>query len=98
MRGGSRREEGPAAHQACVRTDRLGLLFGTARLFVESVRMDWYLRFAASRVTMPVLTLLAERDRIIDNARTRKFTERFRAREKQIIEYPGANHTLEFEA
>ena len=42
------------------------------------------------------LLMLAERDRIIDNAKTRRFVERFRC-EKQIIEYPKAHHTLEFE-
>jgi alpha-beta hydrolase superfamily lysophospholipase len=84
--------------QEFLRNDPLALHQATARFFVESVRLDWYLRFAVSSVTIPVLTLLAEKDRIIDNARTRRFIERFPAHDKQIIEYPGAHHTLEFEA
>ena len=56
-----------------------------------------YLRFVPKYVHAPVLLLLAEQDRIIHNAKTRAFVERFTAKEKQIIEYPGAHHTLEFE-
>ena len=41
--------------------------------------------------------MLAEHDRIIHNAKTRAFVERFAAKDKQVIEYPGAHHTLEFE-
>jgi len=41
--------------------------------------------------------LLAQRDRIIDNQRTRTFVERFAGSDKEIVEYPGAHHTLEFE-
>jgi alpha-beta hydrolase superfamily lysophospholipase len=40
---------------------------------------------------------LAERDRIIDNQRTRAFVERFAGTDRMIIEYPDASHTLEFE-
>ena len=40
---------------------------------------------------------MAEKDRIIDNRRTRQFVERFASRDVQIIEYSGAHHTLEFE-
>jgi alpha-beta hydrolase superfamily lysophospholipase len=45
---------------------------------------------------LPVLTLLAGRDRIIDNRRTRDFVGRF-AGPKEVVEYPEAHHTLEFE-
>jgi alpha-beta hydrolase superfamily lysophospholipase len=84
--------------QQFVREDALGLREATARFLVESVRLDGYLRFVPGHVTVPVLLLLAEEDRIIDNSRTRRFVERFAAKDKQIIEYPGAHHTLEFEA
>jgi alpha-beta hydrolase superfamily lysophospholipase len=80
-----------------LRNDPLALRQATARFFVESVRLDWYLRFTATHITLPILTLLAEMDRIIDNSRTRAFLERFPVRDKTIIEYPGAHHTLEFE-
>jgi alpha-beta hydrolase superfamily lysophospholipase len=84
--------------QEFIRKDALGLREATARFLVESARLDGYLRFVPGHVTVPVLLLLAEKDRIIDIARTRRFVERFAARDKQIIEYPGAHHTLEFES
>ena len=79
-----------------LRRDPLALHRATARFLVASVRLDAYLRRAPRHVTAPTLLLLAGRDRIIDNARTRAFVERF-AGPKEIIEYPEAHHTLEFE-
>lgn len=83
--------------QDFIRDDPLSLRQATARFFVESVRLDLYLRFAVPRLRLPVLLLLAEHDRIIDNGRTRAFVERFLAADKEIHEYAGAHHTLEFE-
>lgn len=83
--------------QNFIREDPLGLRQATARLLIESVRLDGYLRFVPKYVRMPVLLLLAENDRIIKNGPTREFVERFAAPDKEIIEYPGAHHTLEFE-
>jgi alpha-beta hydrolase superfamily lysophospholipase len=83
--------------QQFLRTDPLSLHQATARLLVESVRLDLYLRRCPPHVRVPVLLLLAEHDRIIDNAATRRFVERFATNDKTIIEYPGAHHTLEFE-
>jgi alpha-beta hydrolase superfamily lysophospholipase len=80
-----------------LREDRLGLRQATARFLLESARLDVYLRFCKKHVRVPVLLLLAENDRIIDNNRTRRFVESFAAADKQMIEYPAAHHTLEFE-
>lgn len=77
--------------------DSLRLRQATARLLVESARLDGYLRFVPKYVHAPVLLLLAEQDRIIHNAKTRAFVERFAAKDKQVIEYADAHHTLEFE-
>jgi alpha-beta hydrolase superfamily lysophospholipase len=84
--------------QEFIRDDPLSIRQATARFFVESVRLDLYLRFAVSRIRLPVLLMLAEHDRIIDNTRTRAFVERFPAADKEVLEYAGAHHTLEFEA
>jgi alpha-beta hydrolase superfamily lysophospholipase len=83
--------------QEYIRNDPLSLREATARFFVESARLDGYLRFVPVYVTVPVLVLLAAEDRIIDNEKTRQFVEQFATAEKHIIEYPGAHHTLEFE-
>ena len=43
------------------------------------------------------LLMLAGQDRIIDNRATRKFLEQIASPDKTVIEYPEAQHTLEFE-
>jgi alpha-beta hydrolase superfamily lysophospholipase len=80
-----------------IRADPKSLHKATARLLFESARLDIYLRFAVRRVTCPVLLLLAEHDRIIDNAGTRRFVARFPTPDRTVIEYAGAHHTLDFE-
>jgi alpha-beta hydrolase superfamily lysophospholipase len=83
--------------QEFLRNDPLRLMNASARLLVESARLDGYLRFCPKYVHVPVLLLLAEHDRIIHNAKTRAFVEKFATKDKTILEYPGAHHTLEFE-
>jgi alpha-beta hydrolase superfamily lysophospholipase len=83
--------------QRFIEDDALGLRRATARLLIESIRLDLYLRFVPKYVTVPVLLLLAEHDRIINNDKTRRFVDRFASGDKEIIEYAGAHHTLEFE-
>jgi alpha-beta hydrolase superfamily lysophospholipase len=80
-----------------LRHDPLALHYATARFLVESVRLDRYIRSGSSTVTMPVLLMLAGQDQIIRNAPTRAFIESFATKEKTILEYPEAHHTLEFE-
>jgi alpha-beta hydrolase superfamily lysophospholipase len=83
--------------QQFLRDDALAVREATARFLANSVRLDGYLRLVPAHVTVPVLLLLAGRDRIIDNARTRRFVESFATVDKTTIEYPEAHHTLEFE-
>src|SRR2546422_30308 len=86
----------PSAKRAGQRTPSRRLAL-PARFLVDSVRLDRYLKVAPKYVHVPVLLLLAERDRILDNARTRQYVEEFATTDKTIIEYPDAHHTLEFE-
>lgn len=83
--------------QEFIRTDPLALREATARLLVESVRLDGYLRWVPAYVRAPVLLMLAGRDRIIRNEPTRRFVDSFATPDRQVIEYPDAHHTLEFE-
>lgn len=83
--------------QEFIVADPLSLREATARFLLESVKFDIYLKRMPRHGTAPVLLQLAGQDRIIDNVRTRKFLARWAARDKTIIEYPGAHHTLEFE-
>jgi alpha-beta hydrolase superfamily lysophospholipase len=89
---------GSSHWQDFIRRDPLGLRQATARLLIESVRLDRFLRNLPRHASIPVLLLLAGADRIIDNAKTRSFVAEFKSSDKEIIEYPGAGHTLEFEA
>jgi alpha-beta hydrolase superfamily lysophospholipase len=83
--------------QQFIRDDPLGLRRATARFLIESVRLDYYLRAAWRSVRVPVLLMLAGKDRIIDNDRTRRFVERLPTPDREILDYAVAAHTLEFE-
>jgi acylglycerol lipase len=56
-----------------------------------------YATESPEKISVPVLLMLAGRDRIIDNQRVRALVQRMAAADKQIIEYPAAAHTLDFE-
>jgi acylglycerol lipase len=83
--------------QSYIRDDPLSLRRATARLLVASVFLDIAARRSVGHVRVPVLLLLAGKDRIIDNARTRAYLQRLASADKEVIEYPEAHHTLEFE-
>ena len=85
--------------QRFIADDPHGLTEATARFLFASARLDLYLRRVASRVTAPVLCLLAEHDRVIHNGRTREWLKRLSGvKEVRVIEHPGTHHTLEFES
>jgi alpha-beta hydrolase superfamily lysophospholipase len=83
--------------QEFIRNDPLSLREATARFLSESVRLDFYVSRAGRCMSVPVLLMLAEKDRIIDNARTRRYFETLASPDKSIREYENAHHTLEFE-
>jgi len=80
-----------------LRRDRCRLLRATGRFLYVSRRLDQLLRRSpAGCLKMPVTLILAERDRIIDNAATRRLAERLAGGRLEVKTLPGA-HTLEFE-
>jgi alpha-beta hydrolase superfamily lysophospholipase len=83
--------------QQFLRDDPLALHRATARFLAASFRLDLFLNITPRFVRVPTLLLLAGRDRVIDNARTRRFVDRFATPDRTVIEYPEAHHTLEFE-
>jgi alpha-beta hydrolase superfamily lysophospholipase len=84
--------------QRFIATDRHGLTAASARFLFESVRFDLHLKRAVKKVRTPVLLLLAGRDRILNNPDTRKYLTRLvNAKGVTVIDYPQAEHTLEFE-
>lgn len=74
-----------------------GLRLATARFLFSSFSLDIYLKRAAKHITMPTMLMLAEHDRIISNAGTLQFANRFPTA-PAIYTYTGSHHTLEFEA
>lgn len=78
--------------------DPLALRNVTWRFAQEDRRLTLYARASAPFLHMPVLMMLAGQDRIVDNRRTRQFFGRLASRNKTLVEYSGAAHTLEFEA
>lgn len=87
--------DGPA-WRSYIADDPLTLRRITLRFALEDLYLSQYAGEAPEEIRAPVLLTLAGRDRIIDNCKVRAFVERISA-EKQIIEYPAAAHTLEYE-
>jgi alpha-beta hydrolase superfamily lysophospholipase len=85
------------AWQTFIADDALTLREITWRFAREDRTLTRYARGAAPFLDMPLLVMLAGRDRIIDNSRVRDFYEQTSAANKTLIEYPSAAHTLEFE-
>ena len=83
--------------QQFIRDDTLALRTASVGLLQASRQLDEAARDAAGRIHCPTLLMLAGRDRIIDNAATRRWFERVAARDRTLIEYMDAQHTLEFE-
>jgi alpha-beta hydrolase superfamily lysophospholipase len=83
--------------QAFVDTDPLALREITLRFARADRGLARFARGAAPFLHVPLLLMLAGRDRIVDNRRTRAFFARASGPHKTLIEYPDATHTLEFE-
>jgi acylglycerol lipase len=85
------------AGRAFIGSDPLSLREATAGLLAASTLIDFQVARVPPKVAQPVLLLLASEDRIVDNARTRVYVDRLASRDRTVVEYPGAHHTLEFE-
>jgi acylglycerol lipase len=83
--------------QAFIAADPLSLREATAGLLSASVVLDRLTSGAPARIRQPALLMLAGQDRIVDNQRTLQYFERLASRDREVIEYPEAHHTLEFE-
>ena len=77
--------------------DPLTLRKVTWRFAREDRQLTRYAQQAAPYLHMPLLLMLAGRDRIVDNRRTRGFFHSTGSESRTLIEYPHAAHTLEFE-
>ena len=83
--------------QAYIAGDPHSLRQGTAGLLAASFFIDRMVRRAPSCVTQPALLMLADHDRIVDNARTLDYFQKLASTERTVINYSDGHHTLEFE-
>ena len=83
--------------QAFIAADPLGLRAATARLLAASSFLDRAVARVPGLVRQPALLMLAGRDRIVHNEKTRAYFARLALAEKRVIEYPEGHHTLEFD-
>ena len=83
--------------QKFLKEDPFALRKATARFLLDSVRLDFYLRIFRTKISKPILLLIAGQDKIIDNEKTIAFVKRFASGSLTVKEYAEAHHTFEFE-
>jgi len=83
--------------QKFLKEDPLALRKATARFLLDSVRLDFYLIIFRTKISKPILLVIAGQDKIIDNGKTIAFVKRFASGSLIIKDYPKAHHTFEFE-
>lgn len=83
--------------QAFIASDPFGLREATAGLLAASTFIDRMLRSRLRLIRQPSLLMLAGHDRIVDNDATQADFEKFSGKDREVILYPEAHHTLEFE-
>lgn len=76
--------------------DKHALRKVTARFLTETLKLNKLARRFLFQLKIPVLVLLAGKDRIVDTAKTKEVFSRLPV-QKEIKEYPKSCHTLEFE-
>ena len=83
--------------QQFIAHDPLALHTVTSSLLNAGRDLDEVIAACAADIRCPVLLMLAGRDRIIDNQKTRVMVTRFGTSHLTSVCYPDACHTLEFE-
>lgn len=83
--------------QEFIRTDPVTLRRATAGFYAASAALEHESQQAAGIIRTPALVMLAGRDRIIDNEAMRGWFANLASREKTLVEFAAAEHTLEFE-
>ncbi|MBI1348056.1 alpha/beta fold hydrolase [bacterium] len=87
-----------SAHwQDFIRRDELALHRVSVDFLLSNLRLSTLLKDRMAEIRCPTLMLLAGRDDIVDNTANRQSLQQIRKSTVEIIEYPTARHTLEFE-
>ena len=88
---------GSTEWQQFIRDDELALHEATVQFLLAGRNLNRIVASAPPRVKCPVLLALAGRDAIIDNSATRAYFNRLAGTQNTLLEFPDAQHTLEFE-
>lgn len=83
--------------QAYIRDDPFTLRKVTLRLAAASAELYRAVTVDPEPIRTPTLLMLADADAIVDNEGVRAFVERHHVGPTEVIRYPDAAHTLEFE-
>lgn len=85
-------------HQQQIAADPLALHSVTTGLLNAGRDLDHVIQQHANQIRQRTLLMLAGKDQIIDNQKTRRSVASFASTDLQIREYPNAAHTLEFDS
>jgi acylglycerol lipase len=85
------------AWQEVLRRDELALHRVTVDFLRANLQLTQRIEQSLTKIRGPVLMLLAGRDDVIDNTANRAYLAQMTSARTQLIEYPEARHTLEFE-
>ena len=83
--------------QQFIRDDELALHDVTVSFLLANRDLDRLVERAAPNIRCPTSMFLAGRDEIIDNPGAKRWFETLASQERNLIEYPDATHTLEFD-
>jgi alpha-beta hydrolase superfamily lysophospholipase len=85
-------------YQTYIRDDPFTLRRVTIRFAAADLELNRMVRSCAHQIQIPMFLMLAGQERIVDNQRTLEFWNNVTSPIKELVEYPQAAHTLEFEA
>lgn len=80
-----------------IKNDMLKVRELTARFYRELVMMDLFLAHRIFSLDMPILSILAGDDDIVDNERLKAWHDRLKARDKTLKVFEGCRHFLPFQ-
>jgi alpha-beta hydrolase superfamily lysophospholipase len=83
--------------QEFIRSDPLSLHEATVGFFLADRELTRRAQASGRAIHCPTLLMLAGRDRIADAPATRRYFSTIASTQKQLIEFSGATHTLEFD-
>jgi alpha-beta hydrolase superfamily lysophospholipase len=77
-----------------LKDDEAGHSIATARMLYEIFRVQLWCRHQAPKISERVFFLLAERDKVVDNKKTKAVYDRIKISDKKLKEYPGMLHSI----